>query len=129
MTYLMVDERVVIHMLLLVGNHAATKVALRPLALEDEVDLIACQSIVQRDDIVIQAAIGILLDEKIAHTDILVMSLFQTIEVERGILAHIRLYHLCSQEMLVICGMVAKEQLHLCSWLDDYQDAAIDHEQ
>ena len=85
------DERVVIHMLLLVGNHTAIALALSTLAREGEVEFIASNAVVEGDDVMVHPAVGLLVDIDIAHANILIMCLLKTIEVERGILAHIGL--------------------------------------
>ena len=128
MTYLVVDKGIVIYMLFLVGYHTATEVTLSPLALQFKVHLIASQPIMQGNDIMVETAIGFLLNIKITHAHILVMRLFQTIQVERGILAHIRLNNLGGQELAVIGGMVTEKQLHLCPRLDNDQHPAVDHQ-
>ena len=82
MRHMMGDERIIIHMLLLVCNHTAIALALSPLAREGEVELIAGDAVVEGDDVVVHTAVGLLVYIDVAHTNILIMCLLKTIEVE-----------------------------------------------
>ena len=54
MLHLVIDNRIVINMLLLVGNDTSIEHALRPLSAEREVNAIAGHSVVEGDDIMIE---------------------------------------------------------------------------
>ena len=82
MACLVGDQRVVVDMLLLVGNDTAVAGAFCPLAPQHQVEAVARDAVVKRDDIVVQPAVGLLLYVDIAHTGVLVVGLFQTVEVE-----------------------------------------------
>ena len=113
MTHLMIDERIVINHLVLVGNHTTIAEALSSLALEYEVEAVAGDTVMKRDDVMVYTAVSLLLDINVADTTVLVMSLLQTIEVETGILANISLDNLGCEEVFVIGCMVAEEELSL----------------
>ena len=100
MTHLVVDERIVIYHLVLIGNHTTIAEALSSLALEYEVKTVAGDTIMKRDDVMVYTAVSLLLNVNVADTTVLVMSLLQTIEVETGILANISLDYLSSEEVL-----------------------------
>lgn len=85
---MMGNQRIIIDMLLFVGYHATITETLGTLAIELEVELITCHSVMQRDDVVIDTAVCLLVDIYITDPNILSMSLFQTIEVELGVLSH-----------------------------------------
>ena len=82
MGHFMRDEGVVVDLLLLIGNHTAVALALSPLAREGEVELIAGDAVVEGDDVVVHTAVGLLIYIDVAHTNILIMCLLKTIEVE-----------------------------------------------
>lgn len=75
MTYLMVDERVVVHMLRLVGNDTTVAEAFRSFALEDEVEFVARDAVVQGDDVMIDTTVALLFDIDIADAAVLGMRL------------------------------------------------------
>ena len=89
MTHLMIDDSIVVHMLLLVGDDTSVEHALGTLATEREVNTIAGHSIMQGDDIMIESAVGILIDIQVAHAHVLRMRLLKAIEVERGIAPYV----------------------------------------
>ena len=128
MWHLVNNERVVIDMLLLVGDDAAIALALGALAREGEVELVARRTIVQRDDVVVDAAVALLVDIDIADANVLVVRLLQAIEVQRGILPDKGLNDLCSQEVPVVGSMVAEQHLQFGSFLQDDEHAAVDHQ-
>ena len=82
----------------------------------------------QGDHIVVHTAVSLLADIDIAHAYILIMRLLQTIEVERGVLTHVYLYHLSGKEVTVIGSMVAEKHLDLCTLLEYDEHPAVDHE-
>ena len=82
MRHLVSNQRVVVHMLLLIGNHTAIAGTLSTLAREGQVKFVSCNAVMQRDHIMIHATVSLLIDIDIAHAYILIMGLFQTIEVE-----------------------------------------------
>src|SRR5574344_2531650 len=106
--HLMTDERVVIYMLFLVGNHTAIASTFCTFASKGEIKAVACHTIVKGYHIVVDTAISLLLDIDIADTYVLVVCLFQTIEVERGIVANKCFDDLCGKEIAVIGCMVAE---------------------
>ena len=73
---LMIDERIVVYVLFLIGHHAAVAMAFGPFALENEVEAIARYAVVQGDDVVIDAAVGLLFDVDIAQTRVFQMRFF-----------------------------------------------------
>ena len=122
------DERVVVDMLLFVGNDTAAAIALSTLSHKVEVQLVACHTIVQRDDIMIHATISLLLDIDIADTSVLMMRLLQTVKVQFGIVAHKTLNDLCGQKATVVGSMVTKEEFGFCTFLQYNEHATIHHE-
>ena len=128
MTHLMIDERIVINHLVLVGNHTTIAEALSSLALEYEVKTVAGNTVMKRDDVMVHAAVSLLLDIHVAYTAVLVMSLLQAIEVKTGILANISLDYLSSEEVLVIGCMVAEEELSLSTLFHHDEYTAVYHQ-
>ena len=88
------NQRVVVHVLLLVGDDAAVALALCPLAREGQVELVAGDAIMERDGVVVHPAVTLLVDIDVAHAYILIVGLLQAVEVERGTLADVGLYDL-----------------------------------
>ena len=82
----------------------------------------------KRDDVMVHAAVSLLLDINVADTAVLVMSLLQAIEVETGILANISLDYLSSEEVLVIGCMVAEEELSLSTLFHDDENTSVYHQ-
>ena len=76
----------------------------------------------------VDAAVGILIDIEVADAHTLLVCLFKAVEVERGIVSHVRLDDLCGKEVAVIGGMVAKEKFYLRPFLDDDEDTPVYHE-
>ena len=76
----------------------------------------------------VHSAVSLLLNIDIAHTGVLIMCLLQTIQVQFGILAHISLYHLRSQESTVVCGMVAEQEFHFRSLFHDDEHTTVYHQ-
>ena len=128
MWYAMGDECIVIDMLLLVGNDASVALALGSLARESEVQTVAGDAVVQGNDVVVDAAIGLLVNIYIADANILIVCLLQAVEVEGGVLSHVGLDDLRGQEVAVVGSMVAEEHLELGSFLKYDEHTAIDHE-
>ena len=128
MTHLMIDERIVVNHLVLVGNHTTIAEALSSLALEYEVKTVAGNTVMKRDDVMVYTAVSLLLDINVADTAVLVMSLLQAIEVETGILAYKCLDNLSSEEVLVIGCMVAEEELSLSTLFHDDENTAVYHQ-
>ena len=108
MTYLMVNERIVIHHLVLVGDDTTIAEALSTLTLEHQVETVASDTIMKGNHIVVDTAVSLLLNIDIADTAVLNVSLLQAIKVEACILAHICLNHLSGKEVAVVSGMVAE---------------------
>ena len=96
----MIDERIVIYHLVLISNHTTIAEAFGFLAPEHEVESVAGDTVMKRDDVMVYTAVSLLLNVNVADTTVLVMSLLQTIEVETGILAYhkYKLHHPLFQE-------------------------------
>ena len=122
------NQRVIIDMLLFVGNHATVAMTLSSLAREGQVELIAGDAVMQRDDIMIDTTVSLLVDIHIAHAYILIMGLLQTIEVERGIIAHVGLDDLCGEEVAIVSRMVAEEHLDLSPLLENDEHTTVHHQ-
>src|SRR5574344_2297372 len=110
MTHLMIYQCVIVHMLLLVGNDTSIAEALAAFTLECEVQTIAGNAIMQGNHVMIHMTVSLLLYIYITYAYIFGMSLFQTIQVQTGIIGYIGLYYLCSEEVTVISRMVTKQQ-------------------
>ena len=128
MTHLMIDERIVINHLVLVSNHTTIAETLSSLALEYEVKSVAGNTVMKRDDVMVHAAVSLLLNINVADTTVLVMSLLQTIEVETGILTNISLDNLGCEEVFVIGCMVAEEELSLSTLFHHDENTAVYHQ-
>ena len=76
------NQCVVVDMLLLVGYHTAIALTLSSLAREGKVELVARGAVVKRDDIVVDTTVPLLVDIDIAHADILVVGLFEAIQIQ-----------------------------------------------
>ena len=83
-------------MLLFVGNHTTIALAFGTFATESKVQLIAGDTIVQGNHIMVDATIGLLVDIHIAHANVLVMRLLHAIEVKGSILTYVSLDDLSS---------------------------------
>ena len=128
MTHLMIDKRIVINHLVLIGNHTTITEALGSLALEYKVETVAGDTVMKRDDVMVHAAVSLLLNVNVADTTVLVMSLLQTIEVETGILTNISLDNLSSEEVLIISSMVAEEELGLSTLFHHDENTTVYHQ-
>ena len=115
-------------MLLLVGNHTTKALALGSLAREGEVELVTGGAIVEGDDVVVHTTIAPLINIDIAHSDILMMRLFKTIEVERGIIAYVGLDDLSGQEVTIVSRMVTEEHLDFGTLLEDDKHTTVHHQ-
>ena len=82
----------------------------------------------ESDHVVVDLAIGLLLDIDIAHPDILQVGLLQAVQLQIGVLAHESLYHLCRQEMTIISRMVTEKELGLSALLHHDEHPATDHQ-
>ena len=82
----------------------------------------------KRDDVMVHAAVSLLLDIHVAYTAVLVMSLLQAIEVETGILAYISLDYLGSEEVLIIGSMIAEEELSLSTLFHHDEYTSVYHQ-
>ena len=71
MTYLMVDESIIVNMLTLVCYHTTISKAFCSLALEDKVETIASNAIMQSYHIMVYHTISLLLYIDIANTSVL----------------------------------------------------------
>ena len=127
MRHLVVDERVVVHVLGLVGYHAAVAPALCALALELHIKSVARHAVVQRDDVVVEARVALLLYVHVRDACILVVGLLHAVEVERCICSDVSLNHLRSEELLVVGCVVAEEELGVCALLHHDEHAAVHH--
>ena len=76
------NQRVVIHMLLFIGNDATIALALSTFAREGEVELVASNTIMQRNHIMVYTTVSLLVNIDIAYAYILMMCLLHAIEVE-----------------------------------------------
>ena len=121
------DKRIVVHMLLLVSNDTAIALALGTLTRKCQIELVACNAVVQCDNIVVDTTISLLVDIHIARAYIFIMCLLQAIEVKRSILTHKGLDDLRGQEAAVAGGVVAEEHLQLGAFFEDDENAAVDH--
>lgn len=110
MAHLMVDKCVVVDVLALVGNDAAITPAFGPLTLEGKVKHVARDAIVQCNDIVINTAVGLLVYVDIAHPRVLGRCLLQAVKVKTGVLTHEGFYHLRTQEVAVVSGIVTEQE-------------------
>ena len=128
MRHLVRDERVVIHMLMLIGNDTTIAVAFRPLAREGEVELVTGDAVVQGDDVVVDPTVGLLVDIYITHAHVLGVRLLHAVEIQRCVLTHVGLDDLRSQEVAVVGGMVAEEHFQLSPFLQDDQYTTVHHE-
>ena len=81
MRHLMDDERIIVHMLLFVGNHTAAAGTFSTFTAKNKVQLVARDTIMQRNDIMVDTTVGLLVDIDVADADILGMRLLHTIEV------------------------------------------------
>ena len=124
----MVYHRIVVYVLLPVGHDTAAEITFSTLAFEYKVGTIACNSVVKCDDIVIHPTVGLLLDIHIAHPDILVMGFLQTVKIELSVGFHVRLYHLCGQEIAVVHRVIAEKKLCFCTFFEYDQHPAVDHQ-
>ena len=75
------NQRVVIHVLLLIGYHTTIALTLSPLARESEVELVARNTVMQRNYIVVHTAVSLLVDIDIAYTHILMVCFLHAVEV------------------------------------------------
>ena len=122
------NQRVVVDVLLLVGNDTAAQPALSALAAEVQVESVAGGAIVQGDDIVGDMAVGLLLHIDIANTDVLHMRLFQTIEVNGRARHGKHLGDLRGEEMQVVGRMVAEQQRHRATFFCNNEHTPVHHE-
>ncbi len=124
----MVYQSIVVHMLPLVGYHAAVKPAFGPLTRHDEIGAVARNAVVQRDDVVVDTAAGLLLDIQIAHSHVLCMRLLKAVKVKTGIVPYVCLYDLRGQKTAVVGGVVAEQQFYLGTVFHDYEHTAVYHQ-
>ena len=82
MWHLVNYERVIINMLLLVGNYTAVALALSTFTTEGKVEFIAGNTVVQSDDVVVYTTVSLLIDVNIAQAHVLIMCLLHAIEVK-----------------------------------------------
>ena len=106
--HLVVDKGVVVHVLCFVCYYAAVAPTLGTLALKLYVEAIACNTIVQCNNVVVETLVALLLHIHVRYACVLDVCLLHTIEVERCILSNVSLYHLCCKELMVVCSMVAE---------------------
>lgn len=126
--HLVVYERIVVHALCLVGDDASVAAALGSLASEGEVEAVDGGAVVEGDDIVVDAAVGLLLDKDVAGAGVAYVGLFHAVEVEAGVVAHVCLDDLGGEEAAVVGCVVAEEEPCLGALLYDDEHAAVDHE-
>ena len=79
MWHLVTYQRVVVYMLLLVGNHTTVTLALGTLTAEGKVELIAGYTVVQGDDVVVNTTVCLLVDLYITYTNVLGVSFLEAI--------------------------------------------------
>ena len=84
--------------------------ALGTFALQDEVETVARNAVVQCDNVVVDAGVGLLFNIYVAHASVFIVGFFQAVEVERGVVGHESFYHLCGEEATVIGSMVAEQE-------------------
>jgi hypothetical protein len=77
---------------------------------------------------VINTTVGLLVDIHIAHTDILRMRLFQTIEIQRGIFTDKSLDDLCGQEIFIVSGMVSEQHFYFGTLFEHDEHTTIHHQ-
>ena len=128
MRYLVSDKRVVVDVLLLISDHTTVALTLGTLTRKSQVELVAGDAVVQSDDIVVHPTVSLLVDIDIAQAHILIMGLFEAIEIERGILTNIGLNHLCGEEVTVVSSMVAEKHLNFGTLFENDEYATVDHE-
>ena len=126
--HLVVDERVVVDVLCLVGNYASVAPTLCSLALEQHVETVACRAVVQRYDVVVNTAVGLLLNVDVRHTRVLIVDLLHAVEVKRCVASHISLNDLCCEKLAVVGSMVTEQQFGFSALLHDDEHATVHHE-
>ena len=72
-------QRIVIYVLLFIGNDTSVQGALCTLASEIYVGLVTCHSVMQRYDVMIEVAVTLLLYIHIAYAGVLGVSLLHTV--------------------------------------------------
>ena len=80
MRHSMIDESIVVNMLILVGNYTSVAPAFSTFALQNKVETVAGNTIMQRNNIVVNAAVSLLFNINIAYTHIPGMGFFQAIK-------------------------------------------------
>ena len=105
-----IDESVVVNMLIPISNHTSVAPAFGTLAFQNKVETVACNAIMQRNNIVVYAAVGLLLNINIANTHVFDMGFFQAIQVNSGILANVNLNNLRAKEVAIIGRIVAEKE-------------------
>ena len=128
MRHFMNDQRIVIHMLVFVGYHAAVKRAFRPLSPKKEISTVSGDTIMQSDDVVVYPTICLLFNKDITHSHILMMCFLKAIKLQRSILSHKSLNHLGSQELSIIGCMITEQEFDTGTFLQNNQHPAIDHQ-
>ena len=122
------NKRIVVYMLLLVGNDTAAQPALCTLAAEVQVESVTSGAIVQGDDIVGDMAVGLLLHIDIANAGVLHMSLFQAIEVNGRARHGKHLGDLRGEKMQVVGRMVTEQQRHRATFFCHDEHTPVHHE-
>ena len=128
MSHLMINECIVIHHLILIGNDTTIAETFCSLALEHQVETVAGDTIMKGNHIMVHTAVGLLLYINIADTTVLVMSLLKTIKIKTRILAYKSLNNLCGKEILVVSCMVAEKKLCLSTLLQDDENTTVHHQ-
>ena len=125
--HLVIYQRVVVHVLRLVGYHTAVTPALCAFALKLHVEAVARHAVVQRDDVMIKSRVALLLHVHVRDACVLVVGLLHAVEVERCVCSDVSLNHLRSEELLVVGGVVAEEELGVGALLHHDEHAAVHH--
>ena len=94
---------------------------------EDKVELVACGTVVECYDIMIDTAVALLLYINVRDTHILIVSFLKAVELQAGIVSDKSLYDLCAKEVAVVGSMVAEEELCLSTLVEDDEYAAVHH--
>ena len=123
-----VDERVVVDVLLLVGHHTPEHPRLGILAAEGHVGAVARQSVVEGYAVQGCRGVALLVDIHVREATALDVRFLKLVQFEVGILAHKHLAHLGCQEIAVVDGMVAEEDFGLSSVLQHDEQATVDHQ-
>ena len=98
----MVDDGVIVHVLLLIGDDTTRQTTLGTFSAEHLERVVAGDAVVQCDDIMVDPAAGLLLDVDVAQANILFVGLFHAVEIQASVVSYIGFNDLCGQEVTVV---------------------------